>query len=208
MNAGLYYKAIGIFSDQAAVDAYPHWAKARPGDIIFEDVNGDNKIDGLDQVRYEKTDIPTFTGGMSIDMGYKNFFASILFQGATGAVRTYNIESGKIGNYLAESAEGRWTVDNPNATKPRTWNAAGEYWSSLNNTYWLTSNDYLRLKNLQIGYNIPKTFTDKIHLANLSIYFSGLNIFTLSPEKSFDPETVGNTYPMNKVYNFGIKVTF
>jgi TonB-linked SusC/RagA family outer membrane protein len=208
MNAGLYYKAIGIFSDQAAVDAYPHWAKARPGDIIFEDVSGDGKIDGLDQVRYEKTDIPTFTGGLSIDLGYKNFFASILLQGATGAVRTYNIESGKIGNYLAESAEGRWTVDNTNAKKPRTWNAAGEYWSSLNNTYWLTSNDYLRLKNLQIGYNLPKTISDKLHLINTSIYFSGLNILTFSPEKSFDPETVGNRYPMNKVYNLGIKVTF
>ncbi len=208
MNAGLYYNAIGIFSDQAAIDAYPHWANARPGDIIFEDVNGDGKIDGLDQVRYGKTDIPTFTGGMSIDLGYKSFYASILFQGATGAVRTYTIESGKIGNFLAESAEGRWTIDNPNAKKPRTWNAAGEYWSSLNNTYWLTSNNYLRLKNLQIGYNLPKTVSSKLHLVNMSIYFSGLNILTFSPEKSFDPETIGNRYPMNKVYNLGVKVTF
>jgi len=208
MNAGLYYKAIGIFKDQAAVDAYPHWAKARPGDIIFEDVNLDGKIDGLDRVRFTKSDIPTLTGGLSIDLGYKNFYGSILFQGAAGAVRSYNIESGKIGNYLAEDARGRWTADNPNASKPRTWNAAGEYWSSINNTYWLKKNDYLRLKNLQLGYNLPKAVIDKLKVTGLSFYFTGLNLLTFAPEKAFDPETVGNNYPMNKVFNFGIKLTF
>ena len=78
MNAHLYYQAIGIFKDQAAVDKYPHWGGAKPGDIIFKDVNGDGKIDGLDQVRDNKTDIPTFTGGMSIDLGYKGFDFSLL----------------------------------------------------------------------------------------------------------------------------------
>jgi TonB-dependent starch-binding outer membrane protein SusC len=208
MNAGLYYNAIGIFRDQAAVDAYPHWAKARPGDIIFEDVNMDNKIDGLDQVRFTKSDIPRWTGGLSIDLGYKNFFASLLLQGSAGAVRSYNIESGKIGNFLYDDYNGRWTADNPNATKPRTWNAAGEYWSSINNTYWLKSNDYLRLKNLQIGYNIPKTICDKLRINTLSIFFTGLNLITFAPEKTFDPETVGNRYPLNKVYNMGVKLTF
>ena len=207
MNAGLYYNAIGIFRDQAAVDAYPHWAKARPGDIIFEDVNGDNVIDGLDQVRNEKTEIPTFTGGLSLDLGYKNFYASILFQGAAGAVRTYNLERGKIGNFLVDDAEGRWTVDNIDAQKPRTWNTGGEYWSSLNNTYWLESNDYLRLKNIQIGYNLPKNLTDRMRITGLSVYFTGLNILTFAPEKKFDPETFGSVYPLSKVYNFGITLT-
>ena len=209
MNAGLYYNAIGIFKDQAAVDEYPHWANARPGDIIFEDVNNDGKIDGLDMVRYNKTDIPKLTGGLSIDLGYKSFYASILFQGAAGAVRSYSIEAGKIGDFLASDAEGRWTIDNPNATKPRTWNTIGEYWSnSINNTYWLKNNDYLRLKNLQIGYNLPKTLTQKLNISELSIYFTGLNLLTFSPQKSFDPETVGTAYPLSKVFNFGIKLTF
>ena len=208
MNAGLYYEAIGIFKDSAAMAAYPHWAKARPGDVIFKDVNLDGKIDGLDMIRYPKTDIPTFTGGLSIDLGYKNFYASILFQGAAGAVRSYNIESGKIGDFLADDAEGRWTIDNPNATKPRTWNTGGEYWSSVNNTYWLKNNNYLRLKTLQIGYNIPKTLSDKLKISGLSIYFTGQNVITFSPEKTFDPETVGDVYPLNKVFNLGIKLTF
>ena len=208
MNAGLYYEAIGIFKDQSAIDAYPHWAKARPGDIIFKDVNGDGKIDGLDMVRNTKTDLPKYTGGLTIDLGYKNWYATILFQGAAGAVRSYSLEAGKIGDFLASDAEGRWTTDNINASKPRTWNTGGEYWSTLNNTYWLKNNDYLRLKNLQLGYNLPKSLTQKLNLNELSIYFSGLNLLTFSKEKSFDPETVGTAYPLNEVYNFGIKIIF
>ena len=207
MNAGLYYEAIGIFRDLEAVKAYPHWTGARPGDIIFRDVNGDEKIDGLDRVRNTKTDVPKYTGGLSINLGYKDLYASILFQGAAGAVRTYNLESGKIGNFLTSDAEGRWTEDTPNATKPRTWNTGGEYWSSGNNTYWLKNNNYLRLKNLQVGYNIPKTFSNRLNISNLSIYFSGLNLLTFVKEKSFDPETFGTTYPLSRVFNFGLKLT-
>ena len=208
INAELYYKAIGIFKDQTAIDDYPHWAGAKPGDIIFEDVNNDDKIDGLDRIRYDKTSLPVFDGGINIDLAYSNFYASVFIMGAAGAVRSRTIESGRIGNYLAEDAEGRWTVDNPNATKPRTWNAANEYWSSSNNTYWLRNNDFIRLKNLQIGYNVPGTLKDRLAINELSIFFSGLNLITLSREKCFDPETVGNSYPLNKVYNVGIRLTF
>lgn len=216
MNAGLYYEAIGIFRDQAAIDAYPHWNGTIPGDIIFKDVNNDNKIDGLDLVRYPKTELPTFTGGASIDLSFRNFYASALFQGASGAVRSYTLESGFQGDFLADDAEGRWTVDNPDAKKPRTWNTGGEYWTSgisggtwgINNTYWLRNNNYLRLKNVQFGYNFSKNVVNKLNVSELSIYFTGLNLLTFTPLKSFDPETVGNVYPLSKVYNFGIRLTF
>ena len=103
MNADLYYNAIGVFRDQAAVDAYPHWAGARPGDIMFEDVNNDGKIDGLDRVRQEKTDLPTLTGGLNIDLSYKGFYTSIFFQGAAGAIRNNYYEmQGEVGNYLIQ----------------------------------------------------------------------------------------------------------
>jgi TonB-linked SusC/RagA family outer membrane protein len=215
MNAALYYKAIGIFKDKAAVDNYPHWQGARPGDIIFEDVNGDKKIDGLDMIRYSKTELPTLTGGISINLGYKRFYTSMLFQGAFGAVRTYNLESGYQGDFLADDADGRWTENNTDAKKPRTWNK-GEYWTlpssgtgttGINNTYWLKSNDYVRMKDFQIGYNLPKELTNKMHISNLSIYFVGMNLITFTHFKSFDPETVGNVYPLSKVFNFGIKLT-
>lgn len=215
MNAGLYYIALGVFKDQEAVDSYPHWPNARPGDIIFKDVNGDGEINGLDLVRHTKTDLPTFTGGVSINLSYKSFYSSILFQGAAGAVRSYTLESGFQGNFLADDANGRWTEENHTSAKPRTWNTGGEYWTSglgggtwgINNTYWLKNNDYLRLKNLQVGYNIPRALCSKVNVSNISLYFSGLNLLTFTPLKSFDPETVGNVYPLSKVYNFGINVS-
>ncbi len=207
IGAGLYYIALDVFQDQAALEKYPHWNNARPGDIRFKDVNEDGKIDGLDQVRYEKTDIPTFTGGIAIDLAYKNFYASVFFQGAAGAMRTYTLESGLIGNFLEDDAIGRWTADNPNSSKPRTWNTSGSYWSSTNNTYWLKKNDYLRLKTLQIGYRIPQRLLSKINIRELTVYAGGLNLLTFTPLKSFDPESVGNVYPSSKVYDFGLRIT-
>lgn len=208
MNSALYYQAIGIFRDQAAVDAYPHWANARPGDIIFKDVNNDGQIDGLDQVRSNKTDLPTFTGGVGINLRYKDFFADILFQGAAGAVRTYFTSSGNFGNFLADDAHGRWTESNPDATKPRTWSTTEEYWAKVNNTYWVRNNDYIRLKNLLIGYSLPGAVTKKIGFTGARIYANGSNLLTFSKFKIFDPETVGSSYPNNKVLNLGIDLNF
>lgn len=121
MGSMLLYNAIGIFRDQAAVDKYPHWPGARPGDIIFEDVNNDGQINGLDQVRIFKNNIPTFTGGLSIGVTYKNFYMNALLQYATGAMQIHYVPSGDgWANYLEEDIDGRWTPDNIDAKKPRT----------------------------------------------------------------------------------------
>src|SRR5690554_2958888 len=152
MNANLYYKAIGIFRDQAHLDSYPHWGGARPGDVIFEDVNGDGTIDGLDRIRSEKTDLPTHVGGFNIDLEYKNVYTSLFFQWATGAVRyDYFDMQGEAGNFLKRDVEGRWTENNIDAEKPRIWNRYFEYWRDNNNTYWLQNADYMRLKNVELG---------------------------------------------------------
>lgn len=210
MNTNLYYNAIGIFRDQAAVDAYPHWTGARPGDIIFEDVNSDGEINGLDRVRIYKTDLPTQTGGLNIDLAYKNFYTSVFFQWATGAIRNdYYEMQGEVGNFLVRNVEGRWTPDNPGADQPRIWNRYSEYWRSNANTYWLQSSDYLRLKNFELGYNLPASICESLHMSAASIYFTGLNLLTFTDVEDFDPEsTSAVAYPLNKVYNFGVTLTF
>jgi TonB-linked SusC/RagA family outer membrane protein len=211
MNATLNYKAIGIFKDQAAIDAYPHWSNTRPGDVIFEDVNEDKVIDGLDRVRADKTDLPTFTGGLNFDMSWRNFYTSVFFQWATGAERyRYWEMQGEAGNFLAQDAEGRWTEDNPNATKARTWNRYFGYWREQRNSYWLESSDYVRLKNVEFGYNLGAlpTFT-KMGFEDFRVYFSGFNLLTFDKMKDFDPESTNSTsYPLNKVFNLGISFTF
>jgi TonB-linked SusC/RagA family outer membrane protein len=225
MNSQLYYQAIGIFRDSAAVAKYPHWDGARPGDIIFKDVNGDGQINGLDQVREYKTDVPTLTGGAGISLEYKNFDASILIQGAAGAVRSYAEFSGEAGNFRMDNVVGRWTPENKDAKKPRAWNRALEYWMTdgvPNNTYWVRSSNYMRLKNMEIGYSLPHKLTEKIGIENLRVYASGLNLYTITPMVDFDPESPSSSntstdatiwvnsevYPLNKTINFGLSVTF
>jgi TonB-linked SusC/RagA family outer membrane protein len=221
MNSHLYYQAIGIFRDQAAVDKYPHWAGAQPGDIIFKDVNGDGKIDGLDLVRDYKTDIPTFTGGLSLNLEYKNIDLSLLVQGATGAERAYTEFSGEAGNFRMDNVIGRWTPENIDAKKPRAWNRTSQYWMAdgwPNNTYWVRNSDYMRLKNLEIGYSLPQTFLKRFGLEAFRVYASGLNLLTLTGLKDFDPESPNTApgsiwvnsqvYPLNKTLSFGLTVTF
>jgi TonB-linked SusC/RagA family outer membrane protein len=209
MNSQLYYQAIGIFKDQTAVDNYPHWVGARPGDIIFEDVNDDDKIDGLDQVRDYRSNIPVFTSGLNIDLTYKNFYATVLFQGAWGKIRYHYVEGGVSGNYFMEDAEGRWTPDNTDAKKPRAFSYTGEYWRSQNNTYWLRSADYVRLKNMEIGYNLPQSIISKLRITGFRIYVGGLNLITWCPAlPSWDPESTAQDYPLSKVINVGAALTF
>jgi TonB-linked SusC/RagA family outer membrane protein len=211
-DSDLYYEAIGIFRDQEAVDAYPHWPNARPGDIIFKDVNGDGNIDANDRVRSDKTNVPKYTGGLNLGLAYKHFDLSVLFQGAVGAVRYIRTESGEIGNFLKEFYDERWTPENPDAKGPRTFIDASEYWRNYNNTYFLHKTDYIRLKSLELGYSLPESVNRKIGIKNVRIYVSGYNLLTYSPDlRDFDPETnnaSGQSYPVQRVINGGISLTF
>jgi len=219
-DGNLYYVAIGIFRDQAAVDAYPHWSGARPGDIIFKDMNKDGKIDGNDRVRSYKTNIPTFQGGMGFKLTFKQFDLSLLLQGAAGAETYVSVLGGEFGNYLKVDYEGRWTQTNQTASKPRLSNRAEEYWRANQNTYFLHKTDYVRLKNFEFGYNLPVNLSHKSGFQGLRIYVSGLNLFTYSPDlKDFDPENIhgpragiinGSTpYYFNpRIINLGLSMTF
>lgn len=217
INSSLYYKAIGIFHTQADVEKYPHWSNARPGDVIFEDFSGpngkpDGKIDGWDRIRIYRSDIPRFTGGLTGNLQYRGFDLSLLVQGASGAVRYISTESGEIGNFLQSFAQDRWTTANPNASGPRTFNRGNEYWVGQANTYWLLKTDYIRLKNVELGYNLPSSLTSKAGIQNFRVYMNAYNLLTYSPGmKDFDPELgtgSGQGYPLQKVINFGASITF
>lgn len=208
MNSELYYQAIGIFKDQTAIDDYPHWPGAIPGDVIFKDVNDDKKIDGLDQVRDYRSNIPNFTSGLNIDLTYNNFYATVFFQGSWGKIFYKDVEPGDGGNFQMEEAEGRWTVENTDAKKARAFNYDQDYWVANDNTYWLQNADYVRLKNIEVGYNMPQAVKTMFGLDGMRIYVSGVNLITWCPGvKSYDPES-GDNYPLAKVINVGATITF
>lgn len=207
----LMYKAIGVFKDQAAVDAYPHWPGARAGDIRFEDVNDDGVINSDDRIRLENNTIPRFQGGFTLVAQYKSFDLNVLFQGAAGARSYIRTQSGDFGNYLQDFADGRWTEENPSSEKPRTFNREDEYWISQDNTYWFRSTNYIRLKNVQLGYNLPSTLVKKIGLKTARLYVNAMNLLTFDSFKVFDPETDnqdGTVYPQKQTFNAGVNLSF
>ena len=209
IGSTLYYEAIGIFKDQAAIDAYPHWANAKPGDVIFKDVNDDKKINGLDRVMNEKNNMPRFIGGLNINLKYKGFDVSVLVQGATGSMQYVSAESGEIGNYYKLYADNRWTPENTVTSYPRAWNRDQEYWRSQGNTFWLQNMNYVRLKNFELGYSLPSNVNKLLGIDGLRIYANGLNLLTLSKQKLIDPEQqAGTDYPLQRVVNGGITLTF
>ena len=112
MGAGLQYRAIGIFRDQAALDSYPHLDAARPGDLIFEDVDGDGKITSLDRVRQNLTGFPEIIFGLNLSADWKNFDISVLFQGQARAVKDVISRMDATSNFYKWRAEDRWTEDN------------------------------------------------------------------------------------------------
>ncbi|HEX6927486.1 MAG TPA: TonB-dependent receptor [Longimicrobiaceae bacterium] len=211
MGTGLYYKAIGVFEDQAAVDAYPHWPGARPGDIIFEDVNDDGMINSDDRVRINKNSEPTFNGGLTLGLQYRDFDASVFFQGAMGGVQYLETLSGDIGNYLKAFAENRWTPESPNSKHPRAYNRQDEYWVANDNTYFLRSTDYIRLKTVDVGYTLPARLTAALGIDAMRVYVGAFNLLTWDKFKYMDPEVrhpQGMYYPQKRVFNVGTTVTF
>ena len=219
IGAFLVYNSAGVFRNQADIDANKInysgvTGKLIPGDMKFEDVNGDGKITGDDQVRLEKNTVPTFNFGANLDLRYKGFDLNFLFQGAKGAAIRIQTESGDIGNFLKYSFDNRWSIDNPSSTDPRLASRGDTYFTGGNygnNTYFLFSKDYIRLKNLEFGYTLPQSLIDKVKLGSLRVYLNGLNLITFTKQKVFDPEATngaGTYYPQSRVLNAGVSVTF
>src|SRR5690606_4053616 len=119
-----------------------------------EDHNGDGIIDGDDRVRINKTPDPTFVAGLTLGVERGPFRVSTFFQGATGGAQWVLTNSNVSGNFYDEYAKNRWTESNPNASEPRTF-LGGEYWLG-GNTHWYRDNDYLRLKSMEVSYDVPE----------------------------------------------------
>ena len=220
-GTGLAYDYTGVFRDQAEIDANTIdysglTGNLLPGDMKFRDVNNDGKINGDDKIRLDKTNVPTFTGGFNLNLTYKNWDFSALIQGATGGVQIVGLtESGDIGNFLEWSYLNRWTIDNPSSEYPRLSNRGKTYYTDENNaaqnTYWIRSNNYVRLKSVELGYSLSPEIAKRIGLSSLRVYASGLNLFTLDKIKIWDPESTNSSaqyYPSARVINTGIKAAF
>lgn len=208
----LYYVYDGVFKDQAEVDATEaKWGGARPGDIKFKDVNNDGKINADDRVRSNKNGEPTFVAGVTLGARWNNFDLMMLFQGAVGGqTKIWRERAGEAGNFYKMTYDNRWTPENPSSVHPRIYNRDTEYWVSNDNTYYLYNTDYLRLKNIELGYTFNFPGVKKSGITDLRVYVNATNLFTIDGVKVQDPEATdtGKEYPQRRVMNFGVSVTF
>ena len=234
------YVAEGLFT-QAEIDDMARWESlsdankaitpkpfasqfgtVKAGDIKYKDLNNDGQIDAYDQTYISRGDVPTTVYGFGFTVGWKDLSVGMMFQGVAGAERVLNGSSinpfnggGGSGN-LYSNIDDRWTEENPdqNAFYPRL-SYGSETTSNINNfqksTWWVRNMNFLRLKTLQISYNLPKPWVNKVHLKNAAVYVMGTNLFTLSRFKLWDPELNtdnGASYPNTTSYSVGINFTF
>ncbi len=213
-GAWLMYDAIGIYKDQAQVDATPHVTGAKAGDVIFRDVSGDGQITGDDRILFDRVDAPeTFYGG-NISVAYKAFTLSVQIQGQGKFLKNsqYDNRRGEAGNYYQWQYDNRWTPANTSTNIARAYNRDDLYWSPgvRMSSYWLENTAYCRLKNVVLNYAIPVRFYSKIGISKASIYFTGNNLALLyTATKKWDPETNSpGVYPAMKTFAFGASITF
>lgn len=217
--------ALGLFKDYDDIRNSPTqtYGTYQPGDIKYKDVNGDGVINDDDIVPVGSTSTPNLIYGMGASVSWKGFDVNVLFQGAGKSSffiygkTVYAFSEGEWGNILQGMVEHRWisadisgnpATENPNAPYPRL-SYNGNANNYRNSTYWLRNGEYLRLKNLDIGYTLPKEMLNKIHVSSIRIYCIGTNLFTWAPFKLWDPETTdprGETYPLPKSFTVGMTI--
>ncbi|GAB2788251.1 TonB-dependent receptor [Rhabdobacter roseus] len=186
---------------------------ASPGDILRKDVNGDGRIDDNDKIAHSKfqRERPTTFLALNANASWRGFDIVVLVQGATGRKDFWlnNHNNVNFGTQRYASTWGHW--ENPWSWENRdgAWPRLGGSNNTTESTFWLDDLSYIRVKNVQLGYNVPKTVLRKIGLASVRIFGSSENIATLTKFRGLDPEKDGNrsnVYPINKSYSVGINI--
>lgn len=225
---GLLYHSLGFY--QSADDVYNsvgivnslQSGNLLPGDLKYQDMNGDGKIDSQDYRRLGKSSAPRGQFGININMSYKGFYLSTLIQGSTRfdmyIAGELGLQSGQQGNLMLayDHQIDHWRPDNTNAQYPRLMSATGD---NNNNNYassdfWLLDGSYIRMKDFQFGYDFKyKLLKNVSWLTRCKVGISGQNLFTISDATKYglDPEnssTNGYGYPVERTLAFTLNLGF
>lgn len=216
LNSTYGLVAIGLFKDEADIASSPaqNFSTVRPGDIKYEDINKDGVIDANDKTKIGYSGYaPEIFYNFHIGAEYKDFGLNLMFQG----VGRYSANLSAKGMYwpLLNSTslsqqyyDGRWTPSNPNAEFPRLTSTsnANNYQTS---TFWQRDRSFLKLRNVEAYYNLPKTLMDKTgFIKTAKIYVRGVDLFCLDHIDEADPEVYGVSAPVNKSVVAGVQLSF
>lgn len=224
MNSYYIYRADGFFNSQEEADAYtakygnPFGKTFKAGDLCYVDTNKDGKLTADDREYCGSSD-PKIIYGFNINAGWKGIDLSLMFNGAAGVKRLFDGYE-VYGNFSGDAAHpatiwrDAWTPDNHDASMPRIFydtNSASSS-RSVQSDFWLQDTSYLRLKNLQLGYTLPKGWLNSVGVENIRIYYSVENLLTFDKMKiNIDPESTSqrlSSYPLLRTHAFGVNVTF
>ncbi|THU39291.1 TonB-dependent receptor [Niastella caeni] len=213
LNTSLLYNSLGIFRTADEIAKYPHLNGAQPGDLILEDYNKDGSITADDAVRTKYGNVPQITYGINMFADYKSFDISIVFAGQAQVSQFVLPEAGTVGNFYSSWADNRWSPSNPGGSFPRvdTRTSASVNGGRYPSTFWLNNAAFLRLKNVQLGYNVTSQLLTRMKMQSLRLYVSAFNLFTITKVKDYDPEGdnySGQFYPQQRIINVGIGLRF
>ncbi|MBP5770758.1 MAG: TonB-dependent receptor [Bacteroidaceae bacterium] len=221
--------ALGLFKDYDDIRNSPtqEFGTVQPGDIKYKDVNGDGVVNDGDVCAIGATSRPGLIYGLGVSVTWKGFDFNLHFQGAgKSTFSTYGkcvwaFSESQWGNIFKGMLDNRWVDsetatklgitanEDPNANYPRL-SYGGNSNNDRNSTFWLRDGRYLRLKNLDIGYTLPKRIVNKIHFQNIRVYVSATNLFFLHKKfDTWDPESLqprGEDYPITKAITAGLQV--
>lgn len=217
------YEVDGLFQSDEEAAAYeaqfgnPWSVPYKGGDFRIKDVDGDGRLTANDRV-VKGSQQPKGTYGLALTGGWKNFDVSVFMQGVTGTNRYFQRDV--VGSFIGDTSHpsinwlDAWSPENTDTNWPRLFpeensvSAPNKVYSS----FWAMKTDYLRIKNISLGYTFPKSLTGKLGIANAKIYYTGENLLTFDNLPfNADPESPsGNLdgYPINKIHSFGINITF
>ncbi len=218
------YTSEGFFNSQEEIE---NWADQtsfgaiQPGDIKYQDLNGDGVINSDDQVPIGYPLFPEIVYGFTGGFDYKGFDFSALFQGVANGDSYFQLEAGWEffnGAKVLEHHLGRWTPETKETTTyPRISSASSDAANNFQTSdFWLRNAAYLRLKNMEIGYTLPKNLLKRIKIENILVYANGTNLLTWDEVDWVDPEMRnddgsrgfrGWQYPLMKVFNFGVSIS-
>lgn len=212
------YKAIGIYQtdEEAQMHMHSNGFVPKQGNLKYEDVNGDGKLDYQDKQVLGNT-IPKATYGINAGLRFKGFDLSVLFQGVGGAnavIKDYTTRMAYECITIPTFRRDSWSLDNTDSEIPML--RFDSSWDEYDSSFWVRRIDFLKLKNLQLGYNFSENVISKLHLSRLYLYVNAQNLFTLmlcDGYEGYDPErdtfqSGSNFYPSARSFTFGLNINF